>query len=158
MSGAGVYVSMRRILTGLAGRRLAQAVALLYLIGCMLPTVAVAFADSSAYCFEDIAEIGVSAVHVHSDGTLHRHADKKSEGAPRTVAQHEDRDTPTGTHGHSHDANCCGLFSFSAVLPILAGTNEASPAYQIPAVTLCDYLVGCDPIQIDRPPITSPSM
>ena len=149
---------MRRILTDLAGRRIAQLVALLYLAGCILPSVALAFADGAvtAYCFEDIAEIATSHadVHVHRDGAVHHHADKH--GIARTAEQHEH--TGTGPQSHSHDSNCCGLFGFTAVLPILTGTTDELTTYHVQPLLLTDCLVGCDPTRIDRPPIFSLSM
>jgi hypothetical protein len=151
---------MLRILTDLAGRRIAQFVALLYLVGCILPSVALAFADGAvtAYCFEDIAEIATSRadVHVHSDGTLHHHADQKPHGIADAAEQHED--TGTGTKSHSHDSNCCGLFGFAAVLPILTGSADELTTYNVQPLVLTECLVGCAPSRIDRPPIFSLSM
>jgi hypothetical protein len=153
---------MRRILTHLAGRRIAQLVALLYLVGCILPSVALAFADGAvtAYCFEDIAEIATSRadVHVHSDGTVHTHADQKPHGIAHTAVQHEHTGTGSGKQSHSHDSNCCGLFGFIAVLPILTGATDELTTYHVQPLVLTDCLVGCDPSRIDRPPIFSLSM
>jgi len=153
---------MRRILTELAGRRIARLVALLYLVGCILPSVALAFADGAvtAYCFEDIAEIANSHAtfdgdaHVHSDGTVHHHAD--NHGIAHTTEQHDH--TGTGSQSHSHGSNCCGLFGFTAVLPILTGATDELTTYHVQPLVLTDCLVGCDPSRIDRPPILSLSM
>ena len=149
---------MRRILTDLAGRRIAQLVALLYLVGCILPSVALAFADGNAYCFEDIAEISSphANAHVHSDGTVHHHAD--NHGIAQAAEEHEHTGPGTGKQGHSHDSNCCGLFGFTAVLPILTGATEEQTTYRVQPLVLTDCLVGCDPSRIDRPPIFSLSM
>jgi hypothetical protein len=149
---------MRRILTDLAGRRIAQLVALLYLLGCILPSVALAFADGAviAYCFEDIAEIAASHAdaHVHSDGTVHHHPD--NHGIAHAAEQHEH--TGAGSRSHSHDSNCCGLFGFTAVLPILIGATDELTTYYVQPLVLTDCLVGCDPSRIDRPPIFPLSM
>jgi hypothetical protein len=153
---------MRRILTHLARRRVAQLVALLYLVGCILPSAALAFADGAvtAYCFEDIAEIAGSRadVHVHSDGTVHHHAAQKPHGIAQAAELPEETGTGTGKQSHSHDSNCCGLFGFTAVLPILAGATDELTTYHVQPLVLTDCLVGCDPGPIDRPPIFSLSM
>ena len=72
---------MLRMLASWAARRAAGFVALLYVAGVLMPSVALAFADGavSAYCFDEIAEQVASVqvhVHVHSDGTVHHHLDK----------------------------------------------------------------------------------
>ena len=125
-----------------------------------MPSVALAFADGAvtAYCFEDIAEL-VAAVHVHahvhSDGTVHQHADKKSPDAVQG-ASHKGQGQGqggTGSQGHSHDANCCGSFGFTAVLPMLSGAIDEPGAFHIQRPIPADCLVGCGPDRIDRPPI-----
>jgi hypothetical protein len=149
---------MRRILTDLAGRRIARFVALLYLVGCILPSVALAFADGAvtAYCFEDIAEIATShtEAHVHSDGAVHHHADNHGMAHAAEQGEH----TGTVPQSHSHDSNCCGLFGFTAVLPISIGATDELTTYHVQPLVLTECLVGCDPSQIDRPPIVSLSM
>jgi hypothetical protein len=146
---------MLRILASLAARRVAGFVALVYFAGVIMPSVALAFADGavSAYCFEDIAVQLAAAqvhVHVHGDGTVHHHIDKK----PTAAIQGESEKTSgTGNQHHSHDANCCGLFGFSAVLPALSGAIDEPAAYHIQQPILTNCLVGCGPDRIDRPPI-----
>ena len=148
---------MLRNLASLARRRATCFVALVYLAGVVMPSVALAFADGAvtAYCFEDIA-VPVTAmhahVHVHSDGTVHQHVDEKSPATPQGESQKGQG--RTGTQGHSHDANCCGLFGFTAVLPILSGATDEPAAFHIQRPLPADCLVGCGPDRIDRPPIT----
>jgi hypothetical protein len=155
---------MLRILASWAGRRIAGFVALLYLAGVILPSVALAFADGavSAYCFDEIAEQVAALriqghvhehVHVHGDGTVHHHVDKASSAAIQDESQQgEGR---TGGQGHSHDGNCCGLFGFTAVLPVLSGAIDEPAAYHIQQPILTNCLAGCAPERINRPPILS---
>jgi hypothetical protein len=135
-------------------------VALVYLAGVVMPSVALAFARgaASAYCFDEIAaqvEAPRVHVHVHGDGTVHHHADKASSAAVRG----ESPDGQTGTRdqgqsgGHSHDGNCCGLFGFTAVLPALSAGIDEPAAYHIRQPVIINCLVGCGPDRIDRPPI-----
>jgi hypothetical protein len=151
---------MLRILASRAARRVAGFVALVYFAGVIMPSIALAFADGavSAYCFDEIAEQvaaqqvqGHDRVHIHSDGTVHHHADKTSTAAVR--GESEQTQSGTGTQGRSHDANCCGLFGFTAVLPALGGAIDEPAAYRIQPPILADCLVGCGPDRINRPPI-----
>jgi hypothetical protein len=155
---------MLRILASWAGHRIAGFVALLYLAGVILPSVALAFADGavSAYCFDDIAE-QVAALqvqshvhehaHVHGDGTVHHHVDKTSSAAIQDDSQQGGG--RTGNQSHSHDGSCCGLFGFTAVLPVLSGAIDEPAAYHIQQPILTNCLVGCGPQRINRPPILS---
>jgi hypothetical protein len=141
-------------------RRAAGFVALIYFACVVMPSIALACANGavSAYCFDEIAEqvaaLHIQApvlehVHVHPDGTVHHHVDKAL-GAPAQGG--------TGGQGHSHrgqshDANCCGLFGFTAVLPVSSGAIDEPAAYHIQQPILTNCLVGCGPERIDRPPI-----
>ena len=147
---------MLRGLTSLAGRRVAWLVALAYVAGIFMPSAALAFGDgaASAYCFDEIAEEVAALhvhVHVHADGTVHHHVDQKSLDAAQ--GDNEKGQNPTGTQGHSHDANCCGAFGFAAVLPALGGAVAGSTAFHIRLPVFAECLVGCGPDRIDRPPI-----
>jgi hypothetical protein len=144
---------MFRMLTGSVGRRVARLVALVYVASVVLPSVAIAFADGTAYCFDEIAQVEAPQVHVHvhGDGTVHRHADAKSPDVAQGESQHGQ--SGTGTQGHPHDSNCCGLFGFTAVLPALSGAVSEPAIFHIRPPILADCLVGCGPNRIDRPPI-----
>jgi hypothetical protein len=141
-------------------------VALAYLAGVLMPSAALAFGDgaASAYCFDEIAE-QVAALHiqthdhvqihdhVHADGTVHHHIDI-------TSSAHVPGESGSGpgaadghSQGHSHDANCCGAFGFSAVLPMFGAAIEDPATYRIQQAILTECLVGCSPDRIDRPPI-----
>jgi hypothetical protein len=155
---------MLRILASWAGRHFAGFVALLYLAGVILPSVALAFADGavSAYCFDDIAEQVAALqiqshvhehVHVHGDGTVHHHVDKTSSASLQDESQ--PGEGRTGSQGHPHDGSCCGLFGFTAVLPVLSGAIDEPAAYHIQQPILTNCLVGCGPERINRPPILS---
>jgi hypothetical protein len=159
---------MLRIPASWAGRRIAGLVALLYLAGVVVPSVALAFADGavSAFCFDEIAEQVAALqiqghvqehVHVHSDGTVHHHVDKKSNAAIQDQSQQGESGTgsPGHSQSHSHDGNCCGLFGFTAVLPASSGSIDEPAAYPIRRPILTNCLVGCGPERINRPPILS---
>jgi hypothetical protein len=149
---------MLRILASRAAGRIAGFVALIYFAGVVMPSVALAFANGavSANCFDEIAE-QVAALqvhaHVHSDGTVHHHVDKTSSASIQGESQKDQGGT--GSQGHSHDGNCCGLFGFSAVLPTLSAAIAEPAAYHIQQPILTNCLVGCGPERINRPPILS---
>jgi hypothetical protein len=157
---------MLRISASWAGRRVTGFVALLYLACVMMPSVALALADGaiSAYCFDEIVEqvaaLQVQShehVHVHSDGTVHHHVDKTSSAAVQ--GQTEDGTGGGGSQGHpkghSHNGDCCGLFGFTAVLPVLSAPVDATAAYHIEQPILTNFLAGRGPERINRPPILS---
>jgi hypothetical protein len=155
---------MLRLFASWAGRRVTGFVALVYFAGVVMPSVALAFADGSvsAYCFDEIAAQVAALhiqshvqehVHVHSDGTAHHHVDKTSNAAIQDESQQDQ--SGTGSRGHSHDGNCCGLFGFTAVLPALSNAIDEPAAYYIQQPILINCLVGCGPGRINRPPILS---
>jgi hypothetical protein len=151
---------MLRILASWAARRAARLVALVYLACVIMPSVALAFTNGavSAYCFDEIAEQVASAqlhVHLHSDGTVHRHLDKTSSAAIAGDSQKAQggTDGQGQSQSHSHDGSCCGAFGFIAVLPTLGGSIAEPAAYHIQQPILTNCLVGCGPDRIDRPPI-----
>jgi hypothetical protein len=141
-------------------------VALAYLAGVLMPSAALAFGDgaASAYCFDEIAE-QVAALHiqshdhvqihdhVHSDGTVHHHLDTTSSAQVPGGSGIGPGGTGGHSPGHSHDANCCGSFGFTAVLPALGAAIAEPAAYRIRQAILTECLVGCSPDRIDRPPI-----
>jgi hypothetical protein len=144
-----------------AGRRFARIVALVYFAGVLMPSFALAFGDgASAYCFDEIAEQVAALqiqpqahehVHVHSDGTVHHHVDKATSA---TIQDESPKGQGgAGSNGHSHDANCCGMFGFTAVLPALDVAIADPAAYHIQQPILSNCLVGCGPGRINRPPI-----
>jgi hypothetical protein len=151
---------MLRISASWAGRRVAGFIAVVYFAVIIMPSVALAFADGavSGHCFDEIAE-QVAALqvpvhdHVHSDGIVHHHLDKTSSAAIQDKSQQGE--SGSGSQGHSHDGNCCGLFGFTAVLPALVGAIDEPAAYHIQQPILTHCLVGCGPERINRPPILS---
>jgi hypothetical protein len=163
---------MLRISASWAGRRVAGIVALVYFAGVVMPSIALACANGavSAYCFDEIVEQVAALqiqrhvhdhVHVHSDGTVHHHIDKTASIADQAASQQGEGGTGRQGHSqnhsqnHSHDGNCCGLFGFTAVLPVLSSAIDAPTAYQIEQSILANCLVGCGPERINRPPILS---
>jgi len=146
---------MLRMMASWGARRVAAFVALAYFAGVVMPSVALAFADGavSAYCFDEIAQQVPALqvhVHVHSDGTAHHHVDKNAAAA---VQGQSGKTSGMGGQGHSHDASCCGLFGFAAVLPALSGAIAEPAAYHIQQPLLTNCLIGCGPDRINRPPI-----
>ena len=141
---------------------MAGIVALLYFASMLMPSIAMAFGDgASAYCFDEIAEQVAALhipdhvhehVHVHSDGTVHHHVDKTS--SPVSQDEGLKAQGGTGSKGHSHDANCCGMFGFTAVLPAWGVAIAEPAAYQIQQRILSSCLIGCGPGRINRPPIS----
>ena len=126
----------------------AIALAVLYAICILAPSAAFAFSDNPdvAHC---LTENHVAAavhdhggkVHVHADGTAHRHHD---EGAPQK---------PSGDDGKGQAASCCGLFSVVAIAgePGFALGLFSRAAAVLPV--LCEALSGRGPERINRPPI-----
>lgn len=149
------------------GRRIAAVVALVYLASVIAPSLALALSDGaiSTFCFDEIAEqvaaLKVQApdphvhVHVHADGTVHYHADQGAK-----LAEHRDGEPAKGTphHDDSHDANCCGAYGFTAVLPVLSTFIERSRLVLDRAPIPSDCGAGCGPAPIDRPPILLAAM
>jgi hypothetical protein len=159
---------MLRIAASWAGRRVTRLVALVYLVGVIMPSAVLAFGGgaASAYCFDEIAEQVAALqiqghdhhhvhVHVHSDGTVHYHADKTSSAAIAGEKQGSGGTSGQGqSQGHSHDdGNCCGAFGFTAVLPALSAAIDDPAAYHIQQPIPTNCLVGCGPDRINRPPI-----
>ncbi|HEY6256201.1 MAG TPA: hypothetical protein VIY51_10460 [Xanthobacteraceae bacterium] len=160
---------MLRTLASWTGRRAAAFAALAYLACVVMPSVALALAPGaiSAYCFDEIAEEVAALqakakvhVHVHSDGTVHVHDHGGATSSATHHGQGENQSAAAGQgHSHSHpgthDASCCGVFGFTAVLPALSGAIGERAAYHIRAPIPTDCLVGRSPPRIDRPPIVS---
>jgi hypothetical protein len=149
------------------GRRVAAMAALVYLASVIAPSLALACSNGaiSAFCFDEIAEqvAAVQAqaqqpnahVHVHADGTVHYHADHGGK-----LAEHHDGAPAGGTahHEDSHDANCCGAYGFTAVLPVLSTFSEGPQVLLDRTPILSDCGAGCGPVLIDRPPILPAAM
>jgi hypothetical protein len=147
-----------------AGRRIAAAAALVYLASVIAPSLALAFSNGaiSTFCFDEIAQ-QVAAVrvqgpqpqvhaHIHADGTVHYHADHANKRAEQP-AEHHHGEPGTPHHDDSHDANCCGAYGFTAVLPLSNALVERPRLVLDRNPILSDGGVGCGPVLIDRPPI-----
>jgi hypothetical protein len=141
-------------------RRLAALVALAYLGSVIGPGIALAVSDGAvtAYCFDEIVQqvAAVPAqphvhVHVHADGTVHQHVDKRADSSQSRGDEHQHHG---GSQHSSHDANCCGLFGVTAVLPASTGAIAGPDAHCLPSTIAADSLVGRGPSRIDRPPIS----
>jgi hypothetical protein len=124
----------------------ATALAVLYALCILAPSVAFAFSDNPAvaHCLTE-GHVGPhdhgGKVHVHADGTAHEHHD---DGAASQ---------PAGDDGKTSVATCCGLFSVVAI-PDESDVNlglysPASVVIPVPA----EALSGRGPERINRPPI-----
>jgi hypothetical protein len=153
---------MLRTLTWITGVRIAMLLA--YVAGCLAPSAAMAIGFGDAICLDEIVGTMQAAalakdhanvrMHVHADGTVHYHADHKAPGAAQGRSAKNEKGT--GAPVHSHDeANCCGLFGFSAVLPQLGAVVPLRIAHDLRPALAADCLVGCAPDRIDRPPIAA---
>ena len=123
--------------------------AVLYALCVLAPAVAFAFSDNPAvaHCLTE-GHVGVhdhgskqehgGKLHVHPDGTAHRHHD-----APQAPAD----------DGKGPIASCCGLFSVVAIssepVPSLGFDSLASVVLPI----FGEALSGRGPERINRPPI-----
>jgi hypothetical protein len=125
----------------------AIALAALYALCILAPSVAFAFSDNPgvAHCLTE-GHVGVHAhggkTHVHADGTAHRHHD---DGTSQK---------PSGDDGKGPPANCCGLFSVVAIPgePGLALALSSPASALVPAAR--EALSGRGPDRLYRPPIS----
>ena len=132
----------------------AMALAALYAVCVVAPSVAIAFAGgaAAAHCLTDDHH-GVARVHAHDhiQGEVHAH----DEGAAHVhagAAAATDDDRQQGPGG-----SCCGLFCFSAVTGDVGVFVEVAvhASRVLPAPDLS--LDGRGPDRINRPPISLPS-
>jgi hypothetical protein len=130
----------------------AIALATIYAVCVVAPSVALAFADGAvaAHCLPDdnhgLAPVhalgdGRGIVHTHDDGTVHEHANQTASAQDGEGEQTK----PVGS--------CCGLFCFAAV------TSDLDVAIGQPVHMSCvlpvldEHLDGRGPDRINRPPI-----
>jgi hypothetical protein len=139
------------MLSGLARRfrvRAAITLAAFYTVCVIAPAAALAFVHgpSAIHCLT--SQHGLAsphnhdeAVHVHADGTVHRHHDSGG------MHEHADAD------GKAHPADCCGLFCMTAAGPHAAASLFAPVHFTFAGPPRDDDLAGRDPDRINRPPI-----
>jgi hypothetical protein len=122
-------------------RRAGALVALAYLACVLIPPFALIFADSAvaAHCLT--GDYHATGVHVHADGTEHRHGHS---GSPHDSTDADDKGSST---------SCCGLFCFSAT-PADGNIVGADAVLQAGVLqpSLQEPLFGLGPFRIDRPP------
>jgi hypothetical protein len=125
----------------------ALAVAVIYTLCALAPSVALAFPGSmAAHCLsQDIAgtsphEHGVTA-HVHADGVTHHHP---GVGAHKT----------SGDANKGHGAECCGLFSVVAIPPTAMLIFGSAHLVPVTFSALQEFVYGRGPERINRPPIS----
>lgn len=151
MTGAGsayqYECSMFSLLTKKFRTNAALAVAVLYALCALAPSVALAFPDSmAAHCLSE--ELAAASPHEHG-ATAHVHADGIKHHHPGVGAHKKSSDESKG-----HGADCCGLFS---VVAIPAATMLIFGSVHLVPVTfpaLDEFVYGRDPERINRPPIS----
>jgi hypothetical protein len=145
---------MLRCLTKSLRRHAGRLVAMAYLACVVAPPLALTFADAAvaAHCLT--SDHGAAAVvHVHADGTEHRH-DHPDGGHAQAGSEH---DHSGGGHAQAdadkQSGTCCGLFCFSATSPDI-GIAVAGSYLQAGVLRpgLHEALGGIGPFRIDRPP------
>jgi hypothetical protein len=118
----------------------AAGLAVVYCACILLPVAAFAFGHGQAHCLIQ-ENHGLSAVHVHDDGTVHRHATELS-----------DVDASEGAVAPKAQGKCCGLVCLAAMMP--ASQGAPTPA-RLPSLIFSaaeDALVGSPPALLYRPP------
>ena len=134
----------------------AMALAALYAVCAVAPTVAMAFAGgaAAAHCLTDDDHHGVARVHEHEhiQGEVHAHGDGAAPAHADAAAPASDGDRQQDPGG-----SCCGLFCFSA----MTGDADAfveGPVHASRVLPVLDAsLDGRGPDRINRPPISLPS-
>ncbi len=127
-------------------------IAALYALCVIAPSSAVAFGAGghAAHCFTEeqlglahVHQADVGHVHVHADGTMHRHDGPRHHGTP------DDSNNP---------AACCGVFGLTA-MAVDPELDLAAPSRESSIVPVSfEPLAGRDPDRINRPPIGSLSL
>jgi hypothetical protein len=104
------------------------------------PVAAFAFGHGEAHCLTQDNH-GLSAVHVHDDGTVHRHSNEPA-----------DADVADGAANPNAVGKCCGLICLAAMVPPVQDPMApgAPPTLVFPLAE--DALVGGIPARLDRPP------
>jgi len=118
----------------------AAGMAAFYAVCLLAPIAAFAFGHGEAHCLTQDNH-GLSAVHVHDDGSVHRHASEPPAS-----------DVPDGADNAKASGNCCGLVCLAAMAP--AAHDSLTPAPHPPLVfpVAQDALVGGIPARLFRPP------
>jgi hypothetical protein len=136
--------------------RAAIALAAIYALCVVAPSMALAFTDGAvaAHCLSNdrhgLAHVhahgnGGGTVHTHDDGTVHEHTND-------AVPASDGEDEQTKQAG-----SCCGLFCFVAVTRDL-GVGVGQPLHVSVLPVLDEHLDGRGPARINRPPIPLQSL
>jgi hypothetical protein len=124
---------MRRILSDRQWQKAASLLVVLYTLCIIGPAAAFASNDSAtaAHCLTD-DHLETAKIHVHHDGSSHRHS------------------LPDSERGEA--GKCCGLFALNAITPAIGFVVE--PHFQAShlAPLVARFLAGCGSNRIDRPP------
>ena len=120
--------------------RAAAGMAALYAVCLLVPVAAFAFGSAEAHCLTQDNH-GLGSVHVHDDGSVHRHAPEP----PRA-------DVPDGGDEPKASGKCCGLVCLAAMAPAFQDsvTPALHPLLIVPAAQ--EALVGSTPARLYRPP------
>lgn len=112
--------------------RAASLLVVLYALCLTAPTAVLAFSNASepAPCLTDDHH-GLGTIHVHQDGSSHRHQNN-------------------GDHGQA--GKCCGLFCLSAIAPDVGFIAGPQPLVAAIASRFATAMTGRGSDRIDRPP------
>ena len=144
---------MLRVLTKTFRRRAGLILALAYLACVTGPAVALAWMDGAAAAHCLTADHRTAAVvHVHADGTEHRHEHRHDHSG----SSHDHSGAaidPTDADDNGDVRQCCGLFCLNAATDGGCTAVAGAPIRaQILHPTLEAALAGIGPFRIDRPP------
>lgn len=117
----------------------AAGMAAFYAVCLLAPVAAFAFGNGEAHCLTQDNH-GLSSVHMHDDGSAHRHAAEPL------------ADVPDGTDNSKASGKCCGVVCLAAMAP--AAQDSLTPDFHPPHVFAIaqDALVGGIPARLYRPP------
>lgn len=118
----------------------AAGMATFYAVCLLAPVAAFAFGGGEAHCLTQDNH-GLGYVHIHDDGTTHRHAPDPARA-----------DVPDGGDTPKASGQCCGLVCLAAMLPAFQDgvTPALHPLVIVPAAQ--EALVGSIPTRLFRPP------
>jgi hypothetical protein len=118
----------------------AAGMAAIYAVCLLAPVAAFALGNGEAHCLTQDNH-GLSSVHLHDDGSVHRHAPEPPSA-----------DVPDSTDEPKASGKCCGLICLAAMLPASEGgvTSPPHPLFIVPVSQ--GALVGSIPGRLYRPP------
>jgi len=117
----------------------AALMAVFYAVCLLAPIAAFAFGEAEAHCLTDNNH-GLGTVHVHDDGSVHRHATEPPSA-----------DVPGDEASRQATGKCCGLVCLAAMLPATQDALVPARPFLIFPVAE-DALLGDVATRLFRPP------